>query len=91
MSIYIADRRNISNEYLISTLLTFEQLHKNADATLFKKIFNSDHCLHHLLPPVMSLHAAKTCSGRRSCELPLCKYTTFKRSLITRRLFTDND
>jgi len=38
-------------------LLTFQQLHKNADATL--KIFNSDHCLHHLLPPVKSPYAAK--------------------------------
>jgi len=24
-------------------LLTFQQLHRNADASLFKKIFNSDH------------------------------------------------
>jgi len=39
---------------IYATLLTFEQIHKNADATLFKKIFNSVHCLHHLLPPVKS-------------------------------------
>jgi len=57
-----------------STLLSFQQLHRNVDATLFKKIFNSDHCLHHLLPPVKSLPMQLRPGG----ELPVCKYTTFK-------------
>jgi len=57
-----------------STLLTFEQLHRKADATLFKKIFNSDYCLYHLLPPVKSL-PMQLRPGRHYWEFPLCKYT----------------
>jgi len=53
-------------------LLTFQQLHRNANATLFKKIFNSDHCLHHLLPPVKSLPMQQR-PGRRKLIVS-CQY-----------------
>ena len=84
--------RRLDKYGFTTTLLNFQQLHRNANATLFKKIFNSDHCicLHHLLPPVKSL-PMQLRPNCHNCELPLCKYTTFKRSFITRRLFTDND
>jgi len=74
-----------------TTLLAFQQLHRNADTTLFKKIFNSDHCPHHLLPPIMSL--PMQLRPAVAVIVVSCHYvkTTFKRSFITRRLFNDND
>ena len=51
---------------------------------------NTKMAYHHLLPPVKSL-PMQLRPGRHNCELPVCKYTIFKRSFITRCLFGDDD
>jgi hypothetical protein len=70
---------------LTAQKVCIEQLLTTADRSLFHKVMNNEHCLHHLLPPVKCL-TMQLRPASHNCELPLCKYELYKRSFIIRCL-----
>ena len=69
-----------------STLLNIEDLLADADETLFIKVLRPGHCLQQLLPE-HKLVSVKLRPSNHSCQLPICKYVSYKRSVIVRCLF----
>ena len=66
---------------------TIAELLDKADATLFRLVKRSEHCLHHLLPDTINICSMELRHGGHSFPLPQCKYNLYKNSFISRCLF----
>jgi hypothetical protein len=66
---------------------TFEHLLLRSDKRFFRKVQNKNHCLNHLLPTVRSTTSVLRDRGH-PFTLPHCTFDLFKRSFITRMLFS---
>lgn len=67
-----------------TTAITFSEILKDADSVLFKRVLDSKHCLHNLLPPERAVPMIL----RSQClQLPVCRYNLYKHSFIIRSVF----
>jgi len=71
---------------LIDKQYDFKTIMIDADATLFKKVRQQNHCLHHLLPQSKDIAYSMRTKGH-SFQLPECKYNLHKHTFILRCLY----